>query len=643
MTHHTDQVQKAKEQYGVENWGAGYFSINTAGQVVCQPLGNSEHQVILDDVINSAEQSKLKTPLIIRFPQVIKTQLKRMHSSFDQAIQSFHYTGRHYGVFPFKVNQRREFIEAIVSCGQDMKWGLEVGSKPEFLAALSYPIPEDSLLTCNGFKDEEFIEIAFLASALGRKVILIVEGFDELEMMINKLQKAPKGSKTPSIGLRVRLSSKGSGRWEKSSGETSKFGLTPIELFQALAHLKSIGQEKSLEMLHFHIGSQVTAIKRFKNALKEAARVYSKAVHMGFQPAHLNIGGGVGVDYDGSRSSAESSVNYTLQEFANDAVYVIGEVCREEKVACPHIVTESGRVIAAYHSVVVTDIREVQGRETLQAHELKTLNTLEDDHPKALTNLQEIAQSMHAENYYEFYHDATEDHEELGTLFQMGYLTLHQRAIGDHLYQDICNKVLEFAATEPRLNDEFQILQKNKVTKYLANFSMFQSIPDSWAIDQLFPVMPLARHDEKPQQKATIMDITCDSDGCLDRFVDTQKIKHSLELHTPNGNPYHIGFFLVGAYQESLANEHNLFGAIHEVEVHIKADGTWEISKLTPGDCADELLTCRNYDMKEIIDSYGKQADIHIKDPDERKTLVTSLTHYLGSYPYLNKPSNPHL
>ena len=438
------------------------------------------------------------------------------------------------------MNQRREFIDAIVSCGLEMNWGLEVGSKTEFMAALSYPTSSDSLLVCNGFKDQEFIDMAFSASHLGRKVILVIEGPDELQMIVRKIESEKVGQgQTPHIGLRVRLSSKGSGKWEKSSGEASKFGLTIIELMQCLKVIKDHGLQDKLSMLHFHIGSQIAAIKRFKTALREAARIYAKVVKMGFTPEHLNIGGGVGVDYDGSKTSAQSSANYNIQEFANDAVYVIGEICAHEEVPCPKIVTESGRVIAAYHSVVVTDIREVQGGETDAAIDTTKLDS--SFHEK-VQDLGEILRAISVKNYAESYHDAVELYEDLFALFDLGYIELEERAAAEQLFSSICLKTLKFASCENHKREEFAQLRRLKVSKYLANFSIFQSIPDAWSIDQLFPVLPLSRHHEVPQHKATIVDITCDSDGCLDRFVDSNREKSELDLHKPNGIPTFSGF-----------------------------------------------------------------------------------------------------
>lgn len=631
------QIQEARELYGIDGWGAGYFSINDQGHVVANPTGEEHISVSLPDVIEEVRKKGLTAPLIIRFPQIIEGQLERMHSSFKNAIADNNFKGRHMGVFPFKVNQRREFIDAIVSAGRKVDYGLEVGSKTEFIAALGYELQDSALMVCNGFKDAEFIEMGFMAKAMGKNVVMVVEGPDELQMIIDR---ANKYKVCPEIGLRVRLYSKGSGKWEKSSGEQSKFGLTTTEVIHALQMLEKENLTDKLAMLHFHIGSQITEIKRFKGALKEAARVYSKVIKIGFKPRYLNIGGGVGVDYDGSKTSFESSANYSLQEFANDAVYVLMEVCDNEGVPHPTIVTESGRVIAAYHSVVITNIREVQGADiNMDADDILDLEHVDQSAHKALNELRYILNNMNRKNYVEYYHDSIVYQEELFTLFNLGYLQLKDRAVAEELYYRICRKALYFSGFERRPQEEFENLQKVMVSKYLANFSIFQSIPDSWSINQLFPVMPLSRHDEKPNLKATIVDITCDSDGCLTTFIDRADTKTVLELHPPTDSPYYIGFFLVGAYQESLANEHNLFGAIHEVEVHVNPEGEWEITKITQGDPIDELLVSRNYDMSEITSAYAKQLDKAVAkgqiSEEQRAGIFEKLVRFTKGYPYL--------
>ena len=631
------QIQEARELFGIDSWGAGYFGINDEGNIVCHPTGEEHLSVDLPEAIEECRKRKIIAPLILRFPQIIEAQLDKMHSAFREAIKENSYNAHHLGVFPFKVNQRREFIDNIVSCGQKMAYGLEVGSKTEFIAALSYQLPSDALLVCNGFKDAQFIDMGFIATAMGKNIIMVVEGPDELQII---LDQAAKDGYCPEIGLRVRLYSRGSGKWEKSSGESSKFGLTTSEVLGCLKMLEQTPFKTKLSMLHFHIGSQITDIKRVKNAIKEASRVYAKIVKMGHSLKHLNIGGGVGVDYDGSKTSFQSSANYSLQEFANDVVYEIGDVCNNEGVVCPNIVTESGRVIAAYHSLIVTNIREVQGEDDTMPLEDYGFDPTSPDTHKGLKELKYILDNISRKNYIEYYHDAIEYHEEMLTLFSLGYLQLKDRAIAEELYHRVCKRALYFSSFERHQLEEFEDLQQLMVSKYLANFSIFQSIPDAWAIDQLFPVMPLSRHGEKPSQKGTIVDITCDSDGCLSKFVDRRDVKTVLDLHPPTPNiPYYIGFFLVGAYQESLANEHNLFGAINEAEIRITPDGNWEIDKITTGDPIDELLASRNYDLKGISLSFQEQIKIgevegRIKKGHAPK-LLARLKNYMKGYPYL--------
>ncbi len=636
------QLQEVIEKSGIEAWGAGYFSINSDGDIVCSPTGDKKFSVSLPQIVEKAKSIKVSTPLILRFPQVVKSQLNQMFSAFQNSIKEFSYSGSYQGVFPFKVNQRREFIDSIVSCGKDLNWGLEVGSKTELMAALSYKLSKDSLLICNGFKDKEFIEMAFTAASMKRRLIIVVEGPDELERIIKEAEKSKLVEECiPAIGFRMRMYSKGSGKWQKSSGAESKFGLTTAELLRSLDLLSNSKIKNRFQMLHFHVGSQITAIKRFKNALREAAQVYAKVYKLGFSPKYLNIGGGVGVDYEGSRSNSQSSVNYSLQEFANDAVYVIGDVCKNENVPNPDIITESGRVIAAYHSVIVTDIREVQVHDRFDLPLKNNNSNFSKDVHKYIKELSYILENMSSQNFSEYYHDAIEYHDDLFSLFNLGYLNLQERALAEELYSRICAKALHLSSFQKHPSEEFLSLQKLNVSKYLANFSIFQSIPDAWAIDQLFPVLPLSRHGEKAIHRAKIVDITCDSDGCLERFVGERKEMPTVNLHAPNGDPYYLGFFLVGAYQESLANEHNLFGAINEVEVFVKDNGSWEISKTTSGDPIKELLVCRNYELDDMIQSYKNQIQSVIEDDEitekEGIKVLDKLSVYLESYPYLKE------
>lgn len=634
------QIQEARELYGIDGWGAGYFSIADNGNVVCHPTGEEHLFIDLPEAISKAKSLGIHPPMIMRFPQIIENQIARLHTAFKDAMWEYNYQGSHRAVFPFKVNQRREFIDSIVQCGLKFNYGLEVGSKPEFIAALAYDLSPDALFVCNGFKDREFIDLGFVANAMGKNCVLVVEGPDELQMILDQAKNDPKHC--PYIGIRVKLYSRGSGKWAKSSGESSKFGLTTIEVLQCLKMLDEANLRDRLYMLHFHIGSQVTEIKRIKNAIKEASRVYAKVHKMNFKPVCLNIGGGVGVDYDGSKTSFASSANYSLQELANDVIYEIGEVCKNEDVPSPQIVTESGRVIAAYHSIVITDIREVQSTESFSAAgEYEFFPQEKNGSHKGLSELKYILDNINRKNFVEYYHDAIEYYEEMFTLFNLGYVTLQDRANAEQLFYRICRRALFFSSYEKHQPEEFENLQQRMVSKFLANFSIFQSIPDSWSIDQLFPVIPLSHHEKKPTHKATIVDITCDSDGCLEKFIDRRDMRNVLDLHSPSAKPYYLGFFLVGAYQESLANEHNLFGAINEAEIIMKNDGRWEITKTTTGDPIEELLTSRNYEMPLLWESFFRQLNAamgnNLCTEDEAERIKARLKQYLESSPYLRE------
>jgi arginine decarboxylase len=632
------QIQESRQLYGIENWGAGYFSINDEGHVVCHPTLDEHIIVDIPAVIQKAKQMGVRLPFILRFPQIIECQMERVNQAFADAVQEYSYKGKLHGVFPFKVNQRREFIDNIASSGAKQNYGLEVGSKTEFIAALSYNMGEDALLVCNGFKDREFIELGFTAADMGKKVLMVVEGPDELQMIIDQ---AKDRKNAPGIGIRVKLYSSGSGKWAKSSGEASKFGLSTSEVLNCLSKLEDSTLKNKFEMLHFHMGSQVTEIKRIKSAIKEAARVYAKVYKMGFEPKYLNIGGGIGVDYDGSKTSFGSSANYSLREFANSVVYEIDDVCKNENVPVPDIVSESGRVIAAYHSIVVTNIREIQGGENLEPLENFDVNFEDAKCHKSLLELKYIHENINRKNFVEYYHDAIEYYEELFTLFNLGYVNLKERGMAEQLFYRICNRALYCSSYEKEELEEFQILQQKMVTKYLANFSIFQSLPDAWAIDHLFPVMPLSHHEEKPTLKATIVDITCDSDGCIERFVDRDDVKNIIDLHTPTDEPYYLGFFLVGAYQESLANEHNLFGAIDEAELLVNEEGKWEIDKITKGDPIDELLISRNYGIEQMEKSFEEQLDKSVQrdliSPDDVRACMANLRNLFGKLPYLSE------
>ena len=625
-------IQDSIDMYGINGWGNGYFSISSRGTVCVHPFGTEKVAVALSKIMESAVERRIPTPLILRFPQVLDTQLSRLHRAFRNAMEETKYAGDLRCVFPFKVNQRKEFIDDLVKSGHKYCYGLEAGTKPELFAALSYDLHPDALLICNGFKDSHFIELAFDAKRMGKNVILVIEGTDELKFII---EYAKRVGFCCDIGLRAKLYAKGSGLWEKSSGSESKFGLSSVEMIEALYLLEEAGLKDKLAMVHYHIGSQITEIKRVKNAMKEAGRVYSKIVKSGFNLRYLNIGGGIGVDYDGSKSSFYASANYTLQEFANDVVYIIKEVCESEDVLPPTIVSESGRAVAAYHAVLVTDVREVEK----MGGDISETKVEPTDH-KIVNDLMNVCKFINGKNYVEGYHDAIEYRDELFTLFNLGYVGLEERSKAEVIFNEVCSKALGFHKASGVELDEFEELSKSRISKYLANFSIFQSIPDTWSIEQLFPVMPLARLDEKALRTGVIMDITCDSDGCLDKFVDKRDVKGALELHVPDSSsPYFIGFFLVGAYQEALGNNHNLFGAVNELIINVSENGDVNDIEVVKGEDVGEILRVMNYTDDGIVQGYEKQLKRQLAkgviDVEEYDQILGRVRGYFYEYPYL--------
>ncbi|BBH52788.1 biosynthetic arginine decarboxylase [Fluviispira sanaruensis] len=625
-------IQESRDLYGIDDWGSGYFGISDKGTVEVFPFGNKTTSIELAKILEIAAEKKVQTPLIVRFPQILDTQLTRLQNAFRSAMEEFKYDGDLRAVFPFKVNQRKEFIDDLVKSGRKHVYGLEVGTKPELFAALAYDLHPEALFVCNGFKDSHFIELAFDAKKMGKNVVLVIEGTDELKFIINHAKKV---GYCVDIGLRAKLYAKGSGMWEKSGGVGSKFGLNSVEMMEALYLLEEAGFKDQLAMIHYHIGSQITEIKRVKNAMKEAARVYAKILKSGFNLRYLNIGGGIGVDYDGSKTSFYVSHNYTMQEFANDVIYIIQDICKEEGCKAPHIVSESGRAVAAYHAVLLTDVREVEKT----GGDIEEWKISPNDH-KLLADMMTAIKLMNGKNFVEYYHDSLQSRDELFTLFNLGYLEIEERAKTEVLYYELCNKALHFYRQSGMQLEEFDELEKSRFGKYMANFSMFQSIPDVLGIDQLFPVMPITRLNEKAQHHGVIMDLTCDSDGCLDKFVDKRDIKHSLALHIPKSNePYHIGFFLVGAYQEALGNNHNLFGAVNELIVRISKNGELEAIEEVKGEDVGEILRIMNYRDEDILLGYENQLKRNVLsgaiDQKDCDRIMKKVKGFFSEYPYL--------
>ena len=586
------------QTYGVENWGAGYFEINPKGNLIVRPAQNDSRFVDLKELIDTLiTQRKLQTPILLRFPQLLSNQLVRLCNAFQSAAKEFDYQGSHYPVYPMKVNPRREVVEELLREGSTHRFGLECGSKAELYAALSQEQSPESLLVCNGFKDEAFLNLALLGVQIGKRVVVVIENLHELKTLI---RRAKETGTHPWIGLRAKLYSRGSGKWASSGGEAAKFGLTTSEILECIRLLRDAELLDALKLLHYHIGSQVTDIKRVKNAIKEAARVYSKIRQLKVDLQYLDIGGGMGVDYDGSKTTFEASINYTMQEFANDAIYTIMSVCDDEKVPHPHLVTESGRVLTAFHTVFVMSIHDEI--ETFADDQAPVEVT--DDDPQVITELQELYDNITIKNYREYYHDALDHKDELHTQFNLGLISLEDRAKGEVLFWEVCARAAKLSRTAKVPEEEFDSLNKILASKYLCNFSVFRSAPDSWAIGQLFPIMPIHRLDEQPADFATLVDVTCDSDGRIDRFVDLKDVKESLELHPFTGQPYYLAIFLTGAYQDVMGSYHNLFGLPNEAHVVIDTEGQYHITKIVQGSRIGDMITYARYDKNQVWESF---------------------------------------
>ncbi len=626
-------LEEVIQTYGVENWGAGYFEVNRKGHLAVRPAEGDPRSVDIKELIDHlVEQRKLQLPILLRFPQILTNQLRKLHRSFAEASREFSYTGGHFPVFPMKVNPRREVVEEFLREGNKYNVGVECGSKAELYAALSLEQVPESLLICNGFKDEQFINMALAGVKIGKRVVIVVEKLNELKMIIRRAQET---GVRPWIGIRAKLYSKGSGKWASSGGESAKFGLTPSEMLECIRLLREYEMTDMLKLLHFHIGSQITDIKRVKAAMKEAARVYSKIRQMHIEVEYLDIGGGMGVDYDGSKTTFESSVNYSPQEFANDVIYTIKSVCEDENVPEPNLVTESGRVMSAYHAVFVTSIRDEI--ETF-ADDRPEVNVTDDD-PQVIMELKALYDDISAKNYREYYHDALDHKDELHTQFNLGLVSLEARAKGEVLFWEVCARASKFAQSAKLQEEEFDDLKKILASKYLCNFSVFRSVPDHWAIGQLFPIMPIHRLDQQPTDYATFVDITCDSDGHIDKFVDLKDVKDVLELHPFTGDPYYIAIFLVGAYQEVMGSYHNLFGQPNEAHVIIDTDGRYHIKKIVQGSRIGDMLNFARYDKTQALENFQRMTKARINagsmTQEEADDLIRQYENDINRYTYL--------
>lgn len=593
-------LEQAVQTYGVEHWGAGYFGINKQGHLIVRVSKDDSRVADVKEIVDHlVGENKVRLPILLRFPQLIASQVRALRDSFLQASREFGYSAPHLAVYPMKVNQRREVVEAFLQEGRKYGYGLEVGSKAELYAALALDQPPESLLVCNGFKDEAYINLALLGAALGKKVVVVLEKLNELKMFLRLSAEVPR---KPMLGARFRLYSRGSGRWEKSGGETAKFGLTTTELLEVIRQLREHHRLNELKLLHCHIGSQVTDIKRLKNAIKEAARVYAKVRKMGVDIEHLDVGGGMAVDYDGSKTSYEASANYTMQEFANDVIYIVASICEDEHVPEPTIITESGRILTAYHAMLIVNVQDEI--ETVIDEIART--DVDEDDPQAVIELRDIRDTINVKNYREYYHDALEQKDELFTLFNLGYIDLEDRAKGEVLFWQILEKVERFARMSKFPSEEFNDLKKLLASKYLCNFSVFRSVPDAWALEYLFPIMPIHRLNEPATEFATLVDLTCDSDGIIDQFVDLREVKEVLEVHPYDRQPYYLAILLIGAYQEAMGSFHNLFGTVNEADIVIDEEGRFHVQKLIAGHQIGTILDLVRYDRQTLLDGFRR-------------------------------------
>ncbi len=631
-------IPAARNLYNINRWGAKYFDINDAGRVVAKPLHEAGASVDINDVIEEAKGRGLKFPLLIRFQDILRHRVESINLAFRSSISEFNYQGKYSGVFPIKVNQLREVVEEILDAGKPYNFGLEVGSKPELFAGLALQREPGGMIICNGYKDSVFIKMALMGTKLGRKVIMVVEKLEELKQIITVSKQI---GVEPLIGIRARLLSKGAGKWAESGGENAKFGLSTAELLAATDLLKAENLSHCFKLLHFHIGSQVPDILIVKKAVQEATRFYAKLYKMGFKIDYLDVGGGLGVDYDGSRSAFDSSTNYSLQEYTNDIVYYIGDVCNAEKVPHPDIVSESGRAIVAHHSVLIVEvfgaiekIRENSGLE------------YGDNEHALVKELLDIRKNLAKLNKLEAFHDALERKEDAHNMFTLGLMELPDKAKIETLYWEISLEVVKSFEGQAYIPEEIRKLEDSLADQYLCNFSVFQSLLDHWALGQLFPIMPVNRLNEKPTREGTLVDITCDSDGQINKFIDLRDVRDTLPMHKLKASgqgiePYYLGFFLMGAYQDIMGDLHNLFGRVNEVHVFLDPDepAGYYVEEVIEGTTIVQALGAVQYDENELKRLMKVQIDEAIKSdrlkPSEGMRLLDDYERGLKEYTYL--------
>ena len=625
------RIEDSAELYNINGWGLKYFSINDKGHVAVTPREGSA-SVDLKELMDELQVRDVTSPVLLRFPDILDNRIEKISKCFQQAADEYGYTAKNFIIYPIKVNQMRQVVEEIVSHGKKFNIGLEAGSKPELHAVLAINTDENSLIICNGYKDENYVELALLAQKMGRRIFLVVEKLNELRLIadISKRLKI-----RPNIGIRIKLASSGSGKWEESGGDGSKFGLNSSELLGALDFLEKAKMTDCLKLIHFHIGSQITKIRRIKNALKEASQFYVQLQNMGFHVEFVDIGGGLGVDYDGTRSSSsESSMNYSIQEYVNDSVSALVDACAKNNLPQPNIITESGRSLTAHHSVLVFEVLETTSLPIWDEKE-----ELGENPHELVDELYKIWDNMNQPRLLESWHDALQIREEALDLFGLGLLDLRTRAQIEQLFWSVAREVNEIASDMKHAPEELRKISKLLPDKYFCNFSLFQSLPDSWSIDQLFPIMPISRLDERPDRTATIQDITCDSAGKINNFISSHGANSHLAVHALNNKePYYIGVFLVGAYQEILGDMHNLFGDTNAVHVSVYKD-RYEIDQVIDGETVAEVLDYVQFSPKKLVRSVETWVTSSMKagiiTPEEGREFLSNYRSGLYGYTYL--------
>ena len=625
------RIEDSEELYNITGWGTSYFSINDAGHVVVTPRRDGV-TVDLKELVDELQLRDVASPMLLRFPDILDNRIEKMSSCFKQAAEEYGYKAENFIIYPIKVNQMRPVVEEIISHGKKFNLGLEAGSKPELHAVIAVNTDSDSLIVCNGYKDESYIELALLAQKMGKRIFLVVEKMNELKLIA---KMAKQLNVQPNIGIRIKLASSGSGKWEESGGDASKFGLTSSELLEALDFMESKGLKDCLKLIHFHIGSQVTKIRRIKTALREASQFYVQLHSMGFNVEFVDIGGGLGVDYDGTRSSnSEGSVNYSIQEYVNDSISTLVDVSDKNGIPHPNIITESGRALTAHHSVLIFEVLE-----TATLPEWDDEEEIAPDAHELVQELYSIWDSLNKNKMLEAWHDAQQIREEALDLFSHGIVDLKTRAQIERLYWSITREINQIAGGLKHAPDEFRGLSKLLADKYFCNFSLFQSLPDSWAIDQIFPIMPIQRLDEKPERSATLQDITCDSDGKIANFISTRNVAHYLPVHSlKKTEPYYLAVFLVGAYQEILGDMHNLFGDTNAVHVSVNEKG-YNIEQIIDGETVAEVLDYVQYNPKKLVRTLETWVTKSVKEGkislEEGKEFLSNYRSGLYGYTYL--------